>query len=71
MNIDHVAMYVNDLEKAKEDIAIQVASAYLKVLLTQELKQVAINQVELSSCREITDFDVEFNNRSVAVPINR
>ena len=37
-----------DLEKAKEDIAIQVASAYLKVLLTQELKQVAINQVELS-----------------------
>lgn len=39
---------ISDLEKAKEDIAIQVASAYLKVLLTQELKQVAINQVELS-----------------------
>ena len=39
---------IADLEKAKEDIAIQVASAYLKVLLTQELKQVAINQVELS-----------------------
>lgn len=39
---------VADLEKAKEDIAIQVASSYLQVLLTQELKQVAINQTELS-----------------------
>lgn len=39
---------VADLDKAKEDIAIQVASSYLQVLLTQELKQVAINQTELS-----------------------
>ena len=39
---------VADLEKAKEDIAIQVASSYLQVLLTQELRQIAINQTELS-----------------------
>ena len=39
---------VADLEKAKEDIAIQVASSYLQVLLTQELLQIAINQTELS-----------------------
>lgn len=39
---------VADLEKAKEDIAIQVASSYLQVLLTQELKLVAIHQTELS-----------------------
>lgn len=39
---------IADLDKAKDDIAIQVASSYLQVLLTQELKQVAINQTELS-----------------------
>lgn len=39
---------VADLEKAKEDIAIQVASSYLQVLLTQDLKQVAIDQTKLS-----------------------
>jgi len=32
----------------KDDIAIQVASAYLQVLLNQELRQVAINQTKLS-----------------------
>lgn len=37
-----------DLEKAKEDIAINVASAYLQVLFNQELQQVAETQVELS-----------------------
>lgn len=40
---------VADLEKAKEDIAIQVASSYLQVLLNEELKQVAINQKALSA----------------------
>ena len=39
---------IADLEKAKQDIAIQVASSYLQVLLNQELKQVAANQTELS-----------------------
>lgn len=39
---------VADLNKAKDDIAIQVASAYLQVLLNQELRQVAINQTKLS-----------------------
>ena len=39
---------VADLEKAKEDIAIQVASSYLQVLLNQELKRVAVNQTALS-----------------------
>lgn len=39
---------VADLEKAKEDIAIQVASAYLQVLFNQELYTVAQQQVDLS-----------------------
>lgn len=37
-----------DLEKAKEDIAINIASAYLEVLFNQELHQVALGQVALS-----------------------
>ena len=37
-----------DLNKAKEDISIQVASAYLQVLFNDELAQVAYIQVELS-----------------------
>ncbi|MBQ8673177.1 MAG: TolC family protein [Bacteroides sp.] len=39
---------VADLEKAKQDIAINIASAYLQVLFNQELHQVAVTQVELS-----------------------
>ncbi|WP_294614117.1 TolC family protein [uncultured Bacteroides sp.] len=37
-----------DLEKAKEDISINIASAYLLVLLNKELHQVSLGQVELS-----------------------
>ena len=37
-----------DLNKAKEDISIQVASAYLQVLFNDEVAQVAHIQVELS-----------------------
>lgn len=37
-----------DLNKAKEDISIQVASAYLQVLFNDELAQMAHIQVELS-----------------------
>ena len=37
-----------DLEKAKEDISINIASAYLQVLFNQELRDVAQGQVELS-----------------------
>ena len=36
------------MNKAKEDISIQVASAYLQVLFNEELAQVAHLQVELS-----------------------
>lgn len=39
---------IADLEKAKEDISINIASAYLQVLFDQELYQVALGQVELS-----------------------
>lgn len=39
---------IADLDKAKEDISINVASAYLQVLFNQELSQVAVGQVELS-----------------------
>ena len=37
-----------DLEEAKEDISINIASAYLQVLFNQELHQVALGQAELS-----------------------
>ena len=39
---------IADLDKAKDDIAINVASAYLQVLFNQELHQVALGQAELS-----------------------
>lgn len=39
---------VEDLNKAKEDISIQVASAYLQVLFNEELARVAHSQVDLS-----------------------
>lgn len=44
-----------DLEKAKEDISINIASAYLQVLFNQELHEVALGQVELSlqQCKRI------------------
>lgn len=37
-----------DLEKAKEDISINIASAYLQVLFNQELHNVALGQLLLS-----------------------
>lgn len=37
-----------DLENAKEDIAIQVATAYLQTLFGKELHQIALQQVQLS-----------------------
>ena len=39
---------IADLDKAKEDIAINIASAYLQVLFNEELHQVALGQVQLS-----------------------
>ena len=39
---------IADLEKAKEDISINIASAYLQVLFNDELHQVALGQAELS-----------------------
>ena len=39
---------IEDLNKAKEDISIQVASAYLQVLFNEELSKVAHEQVRLS-----------------------
>ena len=39
---------IEDLNKAKEDVAIQVASSYLQVLLNLELSKVAEAQIELS-----------------------
>ena len=37
-----------DLEKAKEDISINIASVYLQVLFNEELYRVSLGQVELS-----------------------
>ena len=39
---------IEDLNKAKEDISIQVASYYLQVLFNEELVKIAQRQVELS-----------------------
>lgn len=39
---------IEDLNKAKEDIAINIASSYLQVLFKQELSKVAVSQVALS-----------------------
>lgn len=39
---------IQDLNKAKEDIAINVASIYLEVLFKQELYKVTVSQLELS-----------------------
>lgn len=39
---------VEDLNKAKEDISIEVTSAYLQILFNEELSKIARNQVELS-----------------------
>ena len=39
---------VADLEKAKEDLAIQVASVYLQVLFNQELHAIAQTEVDIS-----------------------
>lgn len=40
-----------DLENAKEDISINIASAYLQVLFCEELHQVSMAQVELSEAQ--------------------
>ena len=39
---------VADLQKAKEDLSINIASAYLQALYNKELYQVAVNQAALS-----------------------
>lgn len=40
---------IADLEKAKEDISIDIASSYLQVLFNEELHRIALGQVELSN----------------------
>jgi len=39
---------LEDLKKAKESMAVSIASAYLQVLYNKELQQIAADQVELS-----------------------
>lgn len=39
---------IEDLNKAKEDISLQIASAYLQILFNEELAKVAHSQVDLS-----------------------
>ena len=43
---------IADLDKAKEDISINIASAYLQVLFNEELHQVALGQARLSKEQE-------------------
>ncbi|MEI6751950.1 MAG: TolC family protein [Paludibacter sp.] len=40
-----------ELEKIKQDIILNVATAYLQVLLNKELLQIAVNQLELSKTK--------------------
>lgn len=40
---------IADLEKAKEDISINITSSYLQVLFNEELHKVALSQVQLST----------------------
>lgn len=49
---------IEDLNKAKEDISIQVTSYYLQVLFNEELAKVAHNQVLLS--KEQLELKIEF-----------
>jgi outer membrane protein len=44
---------IEDLKKAKESIAVNIASAYLQVLYNKELYQVALEQVALSDSEVI------------------
>lgn len=39
---------IADLEKAKEDVSINIASAYLQVLFNEELYRISLGQVDLS-----------------------
>ena len=50
-----------DLNKAKEDISIQVTSAYLQVLFNEELVKIARQQVELSQ-EILTQKEAYFQN---------
>jgi outer membrane protein len=49
---------IEDLNKAKEDVSIQVTSYYLQVLYTEELAKIAHDQVALS--KEQLDSKIEF-----------
>ncbi|MCE2616240.1 TolC family protein [Phocaeicola oris] len=49
---------IEDLNKAKEDVSIQVTSYYLQVLYTEELAKIAHSQLELS--KEQLDSKIEF-----------
>lgn len=52
---------IEDLNKAKEDISIQVTSSYLQILFNKELAKVAHNQVELSR-EQLKLKEAYFNN---------
>lgn len=54
-----------DLEKAKEDISINIASAYLQVLFNEELHRVSLGQVELSK-EQCTDRTVGRSRESLS-----
>lgn len=48
LNKLNLSAAIEDLNKAKEDISVQVASAFTQILYNQELAKVARNQVALS-----------------------
>ena len=56
---------IEDLNKAKEDIGIQVTSSYLQILFNQELVNVARQQVLLSK-EQYRQKEAYFNNGKIA-----
>lgn len=56
---------IEDLNKAKDDISIQVASAYLQVLFNEELMKVALAQVETST-ELLTEKEAYFKNGKIS-----
>lgn len=55
-----------DLEKAKDDIRVQVAQAYVQILYDMELLDVALNQVSIDSLQVDRLSEMELNGKASA-----
>lgn len=53
-----------DLEKAKDDISVAVAQAYVQILYDQEILDVALNQVSIDSLQVVRLREMERNGKA-------